>query len=171
VRAFAFRLEKRRTEPESLRNPQVSSLLRRNERPRGFRRPQVSPPAPFPLALPSLTPVRSLSADDIMKCSAYLSDTLLSRSLSHSYSPSKAPFHLAARTDMPVFEAWSQPGQEAILARFGMAMQGISMLGGGGAASVLLPDGEYASRGQRSGECMQWELGFDDRPHRTLRRL
>jgi hypothetical protein len=76
-----------------------------------------------------------------MKCSAYLSETLLSPSSSHSYSPSKAPYHLANRTDTPIFEAWSKPGQEAILARFGMAMQGLNLLGGGD-ASFLLPDGE-----------------------------
>ncbi|GAA5993219.1 hypothetical protein JCM10908_004514 [Rhodotorula pacifica] len=65
-------------------------------------------------------------ADEGLKATAHLSDTLLDTKTSHSYKPEHAPASHAY--DRPIFDFWAAPGNEAYVKRFGMAMYAINTI-------------------------------------------
>ncbi|KAJ3535874.1 hypothetical protein NM688_g6916 [Phlebia brevispora] len=72
-------------------------------------------------------------ADDDMKASAYLPETLLSPVMAKSEEPTETAFNKAFNTNLPWFSWYELPGNEYIMSRFSMGMKGIQNISPGGA--------------------------------------
>ncbi|GAA6008220.1 hypothetical protein JCM10207_000043 [Rhodosporidiobolus poonsookiae] len=71
-------------------------------------------------------------ADDAMKCSSYLADTLFDEKTADSYAPAEGACSRAFNINVPIWEYWAQPGMEQYMVRFGSAMLGANVVQGGG---------------------------------------
>ena len=65
-----------------------------------------------------------LRSDESMKAGAYLQDVLLDPKLAFSEEPNETPLNVAFKTTLPKFEWYEAKGNEHLLLRFGVAMEG-----------------------------------------------
>jgi hypothetical protein len=73
-------------------------------------------------------------ADEMLKSSAYLRETLLNPETASSYDPKAAALSTAFKEDKDYFQWLETPGREYALYRFGMAMRGMNL---GGKDAIL----------------------------------